>query len=290
MSGLPTIRGVPELRDQVAAWRAAGETVALTPTMGALHAGHLSLVKLAQRRGAKVIASLFVNPSQFGPGEDFTLYPRDERGDAELLAAAGCNVLYAPTLETIYPPGFASTVKVGGLGDVLEGAARPGHFAGVATIVAKLLIQCAPDFAVFGEKDYQQLTVIRRLVRDLDLPMELVAAPIVRDQDGLALSSRNAYLSAEERHIAPALFRALNQAARAISGGAPVSAAEAEAKALLLEAGFDAVDYISARDPVTLEALGDDAVKRPARLLGAARLGRTRLLDNVEIAPGEGAA
>jgi len=279
---LAIVRSHAELRDLTDAWRAAGERLALVPTMGALHEGHLSLVRLARGKASKVMASLFVNPAQFGPTEDFQTYPRDEARDAQLLAAAGCDLLYAPQPAAIYPPGFATTVAVGGLTSFMEGAARPGHFAGVTTVVAKLLIQCAPNVAVFGEKDYQQLTVIRRLAADLDLLVEILAGPIVRDADGLALSSRNAFLSAQQRTIAPALNRALRNAAAAVAEGAQAAVAEAEARRALETAGFDAIDYVEVRSADSLERLVD-AVSVPARVLAAARLGRVRLLDNAPV-------
>lgn len=280
MSELPAVRTVQALRDQVARWRDAGERIALVPTMGALHAGHLSLVEIARSRASKVIASLFVNPTQFGEGEDFTVYPRDEAGDSAKLAAAGCDLLYAPDAGVMYPAGFATVVSVAGLTDSMEGAVRPGHFEGVATVVAKLLIQAAPDVAVFGEKDFQQLAVIRRLTRDLDLPVEIVGGPIVRDVDGLALSSRNAYLTPEQRRIAPALNAALRKAASVMASGISVEDAEGRAREDILSAGFDAVDYVETRDPDTLGRLGPGQLDRPARLLAVARLGPTRLLDN----------
>ena len=281
MSALATVRTRTALRATLAAWRADDAHVGLVPTMGALHEGHLSLVRLARTRSDKVVASLFVNPAQFGPGEDFTTYPRDEGRDAVLLEAAGCDLLYAPGPDEIYPPGFATTVAVSGVTRNMEGAVRPGHFAGVATVVAKLLIQAAPDVAVFGEKDYQQLQTIQRLARDLDLPVEIVGAPIVRDSDGLALSSRNAYLTAVQRAVAPALHRALRGGAAAIENGARADEVEARGIAALLTAGFDAVDYFELRAPDDLGRLGPGPIAGPARLLAAARLGRTRLLDNV---------
>lgn len=283
MTSLPVIRTRDDLRSVVAGWRADGKRVALTPTMGALHEGHLSLVRLARRHADVVVASLFVNPTQFAPSEDFDAYPRDEAGDAALLAAAGCDALYAPGVQEIYPEGFATTVSVSGVTESMEGLVRPTHFAGVATVVAKLLIQCAPQVAVFGEKDYQQLMVIRALTRDLDLPVEIVGAPIIRSDDGLALSSRNAYLTAEQRAAAPALNRALRTAAARIAGGAPAAEAEAEGAAAVLAAGFDAVDYFEVREIDTLRRLGPGAITPPARLLAAARLGSTRLLDNVAV-------
>ncbi len=257
----------------------------LVPTMGALHEGHLSLVRLARTRSDKVVASLFVNPAQFGPGEDFTTYPRDEARDAELLQAAGCDVLYAPAQGEIYPPGFATSVTVSGVTADMEGAMRPGHFAGVAAVVAKLLIQATPDIAVFGEKDYQQLQTIRRLVLDLDLPVEIVGAPIVRDVDGLALSSRNAYLTPDERALAPALNQALRHAAAAIEAGGRADDAEAAGRAALLAVGFETVDYFELRTLDDLSRLGPGPVAGPGRLLAAVRLGRTRLLDNVAVTP-----
>jgi pantoate--beta-alanine ligase len=253
--------------------------------MGALHEGHLSLVRLAKSRAERVVASLFVNPTQFAPHEDFAAYPRDERRDAALLAEAGCDLLYAPEVDAIYPSGFATAVSVAGLTAGLEGEARPGHFAGVATVVTKLLIQAAPDVAVFGEKDFQQLQMIRRLTRDLDLPVEIIGAPIARDVDGLALSSRNAYLSPEERSIAPALPRALMEARAALLGGAAVTAAESVGRAALLAAGFARVDYFTARDPETLAPLDAGPLAGPARLICAAVLGNTRLLDNLAVYP-----
>jgi pantoate--beta-alanine ligase len=280
---LPTIRTKADLRRQVAAWRAAGERVALVPTMGALHEGHLSLVRLGRAKADRVVASLFVNPRQFAPSEDFETYPRDEAGDADKLEGAGCHALYAPGVEEINPEGFATTVTVTGLTASMEGKARPTHFAGVATVVAKLLIQAAPDVAVFGEKDYQQLAVIRRLTRDLDLPVEIVGAPIVRDADGLALSSRNAYLRPEQRQIAPALNRALNTAAATLRAGGAVGEVEAEGAKAVLAGGFDSVDYFEVRGADDLRKLGPGPLKTAARVLATARLGLTRLLDNVAV-------
>src|SRR5262245_48206292 len=198
-SALPIVRTVAELRARVDGWRRDGERVGFVPTMGALHEGHLSLVRLARRHATRAVASVFVNPTQFGPNEDFERYPRNEAQDAGLLAGAGCDLLFAPTVTEMYPQGFGTTVTVAGVSEPLDGAARPGHFAGVATVVTKLLMQCGPDLAVFGEKDFQQLQVIRRLVRDLDIPVEIVGAPTERASDGLALSSRNAYLTPAER-------------------------------------------------------------------------------------------
>ncbi len=280
---LPIVRTVADLRAAISAWRADSRRIALAPTMGALHAGHVSLVALGRAHATRVMASVFVNPTQFGPAEDFAAYPRNESADAEMLGSAGCDLMYAPDASEIYPPGFSTQVTVNGLTHSMEGSIRPGHFAGVATVVAKLLIQCAPDVAVFGEKDYQQLAVIRRMARDLDLPVEIVAAPIVRAADGLALSSRNAYLTPSQRHAAPALHRALAAAASELARGAEVIDVEGAATAEVLGAGFDAVDYVETRDPVTLARLGPGKLKGPARLLAVARFGTTRLLDNIAV-------
>ncbi len=279
--GLSVVRTGAELRAWVTARRASGASVGLAPTMGALHDGHLSLVRLARDETDAVVASLFVNPTQFGPDEDFTAYPRDERRDMDLLEANGCDLLFAPPTEEIYPPGFSTTVTVGELAEPLEGEFRSGHFAGVATVLTKLLILCRPDTAVFGEKDYQQLQVIRRLVRDLNLPVRLIGAPIVRDPDGLALSSRNVFLSAVERAAAPALHQALALAAERLRKGWASRDVEAAAVTALQDAGFRSVDYFQARDPDDLRRLGPGPLAAPARLLGAARLGPIRLIDNL---------
>ena len=249
--------------------------------MGFLHDGHLSLVQLGKAKADRVIASLFVNPTQFAPGEDFEAYPRDEARDAALLASAGCDLLYAPGVEEMYPAGFATTVSVDGVSGPMDGEARPIHFAGVATIVAKLLVQAVPDVAIFGEKDFQQLLVIKRMARDLDLPVEILGAPTVREADGLALSSRNAYLTAGERAVAPRLHAALRTASAALRDGVPVSSVEARGYAALIEAGFGPVDYFDVRDANDLTRLGPgpiDAAK--ARIFVAARLGKARLIDN----------
>ncbi len=251
--------------------------------MGALHQGHLSLVGIGKQNADHVVSSLFVNPTQFSPAEDFEAYPRNEMQDAELLAEAGCELLYAPSAEEMYPLGFSTAVIVANVSEGMEGAARPHHFGGVATVVTKLLTQAAPDVAVFGEKDYQQLQVIKRLTRDLDLPVEIIGGPTVRADDGLALSSRNAYLSPEQRQIAPALNRALRACAQAVARGGGVDPAEASAIADIIAAGFDSVDYLEVRSAEYLERLGPGPIDAPARVLAAARLGRTRLLDNVAI-------
>ncbi len=280
---LPAARTVEALRNQVGAWKAAGLRVGFTPTMGALHEGHLSLVRLARTRADRVVASVFVNPTQFAPGEDFEAYPRDEAGDAALLAGAGCDLLYAPTVSEMYAPGFSTTVNVAGVSEPLDGLARPTHFAGVATVVTKLLLQCAPHVAVFGEKDYQQLQVIRRLVADLDIPVEVIGGPTVRAPDGLALSSRNAYLTETERAVAPVLHQALVQATARLRQGGSVSHVEAQAAETLAAAGFGPVDYVEVRDAGDLTRLGPGSVLGEARILAAARLGKTRLIDNLAV-------
>jgi pantoate--beta-alanine ligase len=281
---LPVARTLNDLRWQVFAWRTEGLRVGLVPTMGALHEGHLSLVRLALETADRVVVSLFVNPAQFAPTEDFAAYPRDEARDAALLAEAGCHLLYAPAASEIYPPGFSTTVTVSGISAPLEGERRPQFFGGVATVVAKLLIQAAPDIAVFGEKDYQQLQVIRRLVRDLDLPVQVIGAPTRRAEDGLALSSRNAYLSAGQRVVAGRLNVVMTQLAQAVAGGAAAGPSEAAAADALIAAGFDSVDYIEVRHADDLSSLGPGPIgDAPARVLAAAWLGKTRLIDNIGI-------
>lgn len=280
---METVRTVPQLRQFVGRHRAAGRRIALVPTMGALHAGHLSLLATAKRHADVLMASIFVNPRQFGPNEDFDRYPRTEASDSALLADAGCDLLFAPSVGEIYPDGFATNVSVSGLGDGLCGAARPGHFDGVATVVCKLLNMAAPDVAVFGEKDWQQLAIIRRAARDLDIPAAIIGSPTVRDADGLALSSRNAYLSADERARAVALPRALQTAAAAIAGGAAVAPALAAAQDAVLAAGFSSVDYLLLADADSLQPL-DTTPSNPARIFVAARLGATRLIDNWPVA------
>lgn len=280
---LAIVRTVADLRAQVAAWKAAGETVGLVPTMGALHEGHLSLVTLARSRARRVVASVFVNPTQFAPHEDFDAYPRDEARDAGLLEGAGCDLLFAPTVAEMYAPGFSTTVTVAGVSEPLDGAARPGHFAGVATVVSKLLLQCGPEVAVFGEKDYQQLQVIKRLVTDLDIPVEVIGAPTARAVDGLALSSRNAYLTPAEREIAPSLAAALIDAIERLRKGTPVERVEATGRAALERAGFGRIDYFEVRDAASLAHLGPGPLEGPARILAAAVLGKTRLIDNMAV-------
>ncbi len=277
------IRDIAGLRESVDALLEGGGTIALVPTMGALHSGHMALVAEARARADHVVASIFVNPTQFGANEDLSTYPRREAGDAAMLEAEGCAILWAPDAATMYPNGLETPIKASALGDDLDGAARPGHFDGVVTVVARLFDQVRPDIALFGEKDYQQLCVIRRMVRDLTLPVEIIGVPTQRDADGLALSSRNAYLSEDERLAARALPRALGEAARAIGEGGGVAEALERARERLAAAGFDPIDYVALRDAETLEPM--PALDRPARLLAAAQIGRTRLIDNLPVAP-----
>ncbi len=281
MPGIETVRTVSALRSRIAGWRREGHSIGLVPTMGGLHQGHLSLVRLSLKQTARTCVSLFVNPKQFGEGEDFDVYPRDEAVDAGLLAAAGAHLLYAPEVAEIYPPGSSVQVSVPGLGDILEGEFRPGFFTGVATVVTKLLLQSRPDAAFFGEKDYQQLLIIRRLARDLNIAVNITGGPIVREQDGLALSSRNAYLSPEERKIAPVLYKTLSAMATAISGGKAIKAQRDKAISTLADAGFGPLDYVTVRDAETLQPV--EVINRPARILAAAKLGGTRLIDNVPL-------
>ncbi len=278
---IPIVRNLAALGRALAPWREAGEAIALVPTMGAIHDGHIALVRAARERAGRVVASLFVNPTQFVAGEDLDSYPGDEATDSRLLAAAGVDLLFAPGVNEMYRPGFATTVAVAGLTEGLCGSHRPGHFEGVATVVTKLLIQCRPDAACFGEKDYQQLVVVKRLVRDLDLGVEIIAVPTVRETDGLALSSRNAYLSDAQRRIAPALYQTLRDTAERCADGKDAAGEIDRATAALLDAGFDAVDYVAVCDAETLEPVAH--VVRPARLLAAVRHGTARLIDNVAV-------
>jgi pantoate--beta-alanine ligase len=282
---LPIVHTVLRLRAQISAWRSRGASVALAPTMGALHDGHISLIRLAKIQADKVVASVFVNPRQFAPHEDFDAYPRTELADAQRLTEAGCDLMYAPSATEMYPNGFATNVSVRGVSEGLCGAARPGHFDGVATVVSKLLIQVAPDVAIFGEKDYQQLAVIRRLTRDLDLTTKIIGAPIARAPDGLALSSRNAYLDPQQRALAPRMHKVLTEAASALSAGEPVKRVERAAGQALKSCGFDRVDYLEVRDADTLQPPAEGPITRTVRVLAAVHLGRTRLIDNVAAEP-----
>jgi len=280
---METVRSVAALRARVHGWRADGHRIALTPTMGALHEGHLGLVRLGHEHADRVVATIFVNPTQFGAGEDLAAYPRGEQRDSDMLRSVGCDLLFAPPVEEMYPPGFATKVRVEGLTDCLCGRARPGHFDGVAQVVTKLLIQAQADVAIFGEKDWQQLAVIRRLTLDLDIPTQILGAPIVREADGLAMSSRNRYLDEAQRAVAGQLNQVLRAAAARIAGGAAAGEECANALQALLAAGFDSVDYLECRTAEELVPVErfDPAV--PSRVFAAARLGRTRLIDNLPV-------
>lgn len=276
------IRSLPALRRACAQFRARHETVALVPTMGALHAGHLALVRTAKRRARRVVVSIFVNPTQFAPSEDFSSYPRTWNADIAALAELGVDLVWAPSAQVMYPEGFATrVVPLGPATAGLEDAFRPHFFGGVATVVTKLLLQVAPDYAFFGEKDFQQLKVVTAMARDLDIPVKIVGAPTVREPDGLAMSSRNAYLSADERAVAPTLYRVLTESAARLKDGQARKRVLARGRTELARAGF-VVDYFEARNADTLapiEAIGAN----PVRLLVAARLGRTRLIDNIAV-------
>ncbi|HVL40724.1 MAG TPA: pantoate--beta-alanine ligase [Brevundimonas sp.] len=284
LPSLPVVRTVAALREQVSAWKRQGFTVGFVPTMGALHEGHLTLVREAGRRADRVVASVFVNPTQFAAHEDLGTYPRREAQDAQMLAGAGCHLLFAPTVEEMYPEGFVTAVSVGGPSAGLETDSRPHFFGGVAVVVAKLLNQVQADVAVFGEKDYQQLMVVRRMARDLDIPTDIVGSPTERDGHGLALSSRNAYLSEAELETARRLNGVLAEAGAQATARRPLAAVERDAHAALLKAGFERIDYVSIRRADDLAPFRDGVVDAPARILAAAWLGRTRLIDNMAVA------
>jgi pantoate--beta-alanine ligase len=279
---LRVLRTVPALRRSIMAWRAGHANVALVPTMGALHAGHLALVRAAERRAQRTIVSIFVNPAQFAPEEDLARYPRTFDADVAVLRELGVDLVWAPAVEVMYPPGFSTKVVPSGPALVgLEDRLRPHFFSGVATVVAKLLIQCAPDFAMFGEKDYQQFKVVSRMAADLNLPTRIIAVPTVREKDGLALSSRNAYLSAKERAVAPLLCRVLKSCAERMANGELIARVIDEGGNAIGNAGF-LLDYLEARHADSLQpvaSLNDG----PVRLLAAARLGKTRLIDNLAV-------
>jgi pantoate--beta-alanine ligase len=277
-------RTIADLRSHIAPWRKSGQRVGLVPTMGALHAGHMALVRAAQDECHSVVVTIFVNPKQFAPSEDLNLYPRREATDLQMLRSAGVDLVFIPAVEEVYPPAFSTTVRVAGLTEGLCGEHRSGHFDGVATVVTKLLIQALPDAAYFGEKDYQQLMMVRRLAHDLDIPVRIVGVPTVREADGLALSSRNAYLSPAERRIAPSLARTLQRIADAVAQRPGAVALELAGGLTELETAGFAVEYLEIRDaetlaPVTAEMVAD------SRVFAAVRLGRTRLIDNMPIAP-----
>lgn len=279
------IRDLATLRATLFSLRNDGGRVALVPTMGALHEGHMSLIRAAKAHAEHVVASIFVNPKQFGANEDLDAYPRQEAQDAAMLEDEGVAVLWAPTVDVVYPPGFATTITVSGVSEGLCGAARGGHFNGVATVVCKLFNQVRPDVALFGEKDYQQLAVIRRMVADLDMELEIIGVPTARAEDGLALSSRNAYLSQDERARAVELPRAMREAIAVIEGGGAVLPALERLTQRLTQAGFAPIEYAELRDATTLESMVE--LNAPARLLVAARLGKTRLIDNMPLISGD---
>jgi len=282
MASPQVARTVPALRRAVARYRARREQVALVPTMGALHAGHLALVKAARRRARRVVVSIFVNPTQFAPNEDFGSYPRHFAADIAALKAEKVDLVWAPSAATMYPDGFATHIEPEGVAKAgLEDKFRPHFFGGVATVVAKLFTQVAPDFALFGEKDYQQLRVITQMAKDLDLPVKVIGVPTVREKDGLALSSRNAYLTEHERAAAPVLHVVLDVCAASIKDGEPVARALTEARAEITRAGF-ALDYLEARHALTLASIASRK-DGPIRLLVAAKIGKTRLIDNLGV-------
>jgi len=276
------LRRFAPLRAWVSRARSKRETIALVPTMGALHAGHLGLVRLARRRADRVVVSIFVNPAQFAPNEDYGSYPRTWDADVTALSQLGVDAIWAPSVATMYPDGFATKIAPGGPALAgLEDKFRPHFFGGVCTVVAKLLLQVAPDFATFGEKDYQQLKVVTAMARDLDIPTKILGLRTLREKDGLAMSSRNAYLSADERAVAPTLYRVLTECAARIKAGQSIAATLGESEARIERAGF-AVDYLEARHAQTLAPIASIA-DGPVRLLVAARLGRTRLIDNTGV-------
>lgn len=275
------IRSAAALRDKVSGWKRSGMLVGVVPTMGALHDGHLSLARAARAQSDRVIVTIFVNPMQFNNPEDLKKYPRDEAHDLALLDAEGVDVLFAPGPEEVYPEGFATKVSVAGVSEPMEGAFRPGHFDGVATVVTKLFGMTQAGRAFFGEKDWQQVQVVERLVRDLNIPIRIIPCPTIREADGLAMSSRNVRLTAAERAVAPALHHAMQDAAAAIRGGADVAAALGAARTAVLAAGFASVEYLDLRDAGTLEVV--TTPERPARLLAAAMLGEVRLIDNIGV-------
>ena len=279
--GLDIVRTVTELRGRVGAWRKENQSIALIPTMGSLHAGHLSLMQLGREQSNKVIATIFVNPLQFSPSEDFETYPREENDDVRKLIDEDVDLLFAPDVKEMYQTGATTTINVGGLTDSLCAVSRPGFFDGVATVVTKLLLQALPDVAIFGEKDYQQLLVIKRLVADLDIPVEIIGGPTIREIDGLALSSRNVYLDPKARSIAPAIYNILNRYASAISKGNDIEKCLKLAKKDIQDAGFGKIDYLDLRNEQTLQRC--TTKEEPSRLFAAVWLGSTRLIDNISV-------
>ncbi len=284
-SQMGVARTIKALRARVDGWRSAGLTVGLVPTMGALHEGHLSLIRRSHGLAQRTIASIFVNPAQFAPTEDFGAYPRQEAVDLELLQKAGSHLAFLPTAEEMYPEGFQTSVAVGAVAQGLCGASRPHFFGGVATVVAKLLNQARPDIAVFGEKDYQQLLVIRRMVKDLNMSVDIIGAPILREADGLAMSSRNAYLTPEGRLVAGRLNGVISDMAGKLSNGAAVDVTIAEGRRAIESAGFDRLDYLEVRSADLLEPMGPGPVTKPSRVFAAAIVGKTRLIDNWPVEP-----
>jgi len=279
------VRDKSALRQRVKLWHAEGLKVGLVPTMGQLHHGHLSLIQAIAPHVDKIVVSIFVNPKQFGEGEDFDAYPRDLKGDLDKLTAGPCDLVYAPSADQIYPAGFKTLVRVTDISIPFEGLNRPGHFDGVATVCCKLILQCAADVAIFGEKDWQQLAIVRRMVRDLDIPCEILGGPLIRESDGLAASSRNIYLSREERAIAGQFNIALKALVADVTTGMDLRTAEAKAKAAVLAAGFDKVDYLSVINAETMEVLNSlsESLAEPARVVSTARIRHVRLLDNMAI-------
>ncbi len=278
---IPILRTVADLRAQVRAWKAEGHVVGVVPTMGALHEGHLSLARAAKRDCGRVITTIFVNPKQFNNPDDLAKYPRTEAADALLLSSVGVDLIFAPDVEEVYPDGFATSISVGGVAGALEGEMRPGHFQGVATVVAKLFGMTQADRAYFGQKDWQQLQVVRQMVRDLNFAVEVIGCETIREADGLAMSSRNARLSAEARGKAGALHAAMTEAAQAIRAGMPEADCLTRVGAAVVAAGFEKVEYIALRDAETLGPVADPA--RPMRMLAAAWLGGVRLIDNIAV-------
>ncbi len=284
-SQMGVARTIKALKARVEGWRSAGLTVGLVPTMGALHEGHLSLIRRSHGLAERTIASIFVNPAQFAPTEDFGAYPRQEAVDLEMLQKAGCHLAFLPSAEEMYPEGFQTSVAVGAVAQGLCGASRPHFFGGVATVVAKLLNQARPDIAVFGEKDYQQLLVIRRMVKDLNMSVDIIGAPILREADGLAMSSRNAYLTAEGRAVAGRLNGVISDMAGKLSNGAAVAATLDHGRSAIEGAGFDRLDYLEVRSADLLEPMGPGPVTKPSRVFVAAIVGKTRLIDNWPVEP-----
>ncbi len=280
---LPVLRHTVELRRLVQQWRRQGQKIALVPTMGGLHEGHLSLVRLAKQHANQVIVSVFVNPTQFAPHEDFSRYPRNEERDWHLLNSVQAGAMYAPDADEVYPPDFATRVEVAGVAQTLEGISRPHFFSGVTTIVAKLFLQALPDMAVFGEKDYQQLLVVKQLVRDLNFPVAILPGPVMREADGLAMSSRNVYLNAGERAAAPQLYAILTDMAKDLAAGREIGETQQKGLGRLENVGFQ-IDYLEVRDAEALTPVGP-AIEKPARLLAAVYLGKVRLIDNVAVTP-----